>query len=127
MANFTNIFLILMILPSVIFSKNDNVNRNHEYDKTFDCGDAKESNIKTAEDCFKQKPGRKWKCCFFEYNNAENNKKKGCLKVRKNDEDDLIDLQDYVSKLSPFSVFNCKSNYLLYSAMFTISLLFLLF
>ena len=112
MSPFMNIFLILLILPSIIKSEDEN----------FDCGKAKESNIKTAEDCFKQKPGRKFKCCYFEYDG-----KKGCMKVKKNDEDELLELQDYVSKLSPFSVFNCRSNYLLYSAMLTISLLLLLF
>ena len=120
------LFLILFILPSIIICPD----RNYEYNNYFDClkDSKKNDSITTAADCFNQKPGRKWKCCYFEYyeDNEGNVKKKGCMKVKKNDDDDLVDLQDFVSKLSPFAVFNCKSNYLLYSVIFTISLLILL-
>ena len=57
----------------------------------------------------------KYECCYFEYDvGNETNKdwKTGCMKIYKDDEEDLNDLKYYVSKLSPNTVFNCRQSYL---------------
>ena len=112
------------------------INRHNNYVGLFDCfgynNTNKSSNkIITADDCFKESPRTKWKCCYFEYyinddkgeDNVEPNK--GCMRVRKGNETDLNDLKFFVSKLSSETVFNCKQNYLIYS--FGISIALLLF
>ena len=117
-----NTFIIIIVILPFITSE-DYINRHDGYDNHFDCLKNPEKGneeIKSADDCFKKSPIRKWKCCYFEYIGGI-----GCMKVRKNNETDLNDLKDYVSKLSLDAVFTCEQNYLIYS--FGLSILLLLF
>ena len=123
-------FIIIFILSNE--KKLKAANRDTDYKAYYDCiedGKSKDdaNKIQTAEDCFKQSPMTKWKCCYFEYNKKdENNFDKGCMKVRKNNITDLNDLKDFVSKLSSNVVFNCKQIYLSYSFIIIISMILLL-
>ena len=116
-----SIFIIISFLSLI---KGDIYrNRHDNYKATFDClGDGKgeedsdaKSSIQTPEDCFEESPLTKYECCYFEYDvGNETNKdwKTGCMKIYKDDEEDLNDLKYYVSKLSPNTVFNCRQSYL---------------
>ena len=120
-----NSFIIIITIFSFIKS-DDYINRHDGYDNNYDCLKDKskgESEIKSADDCFKKSPLRKWKCCYFEYGDN----KKGCMKVRKNNQTDLNDLKDYVSTLSIDTVFTCSQDYLIYSFGSIILLLLFLF
>jgi hypothetical protein len=134
------IFILYFIINiAFIFSANKFPNyiiRDNSYEGLFDCFEYNNTNksaykIKTADDCFKESPRTKWKCCYFEYyidddkgeDNVEPNK--GCMRVIKGNKTDLNDLKYFVSRLSSETVFNCKQNYLIYS--FGISLALLLF
>ena len=108
-----NSFILIITIFSFIKS-DDYINRHNGDVNKFDCLKDKnkgESEIKSADDCFKKSPLRKWKCCYFEYGDN----KKGCMKVRKNNQTDLNDLKDYVSTLDINTVFTCEQNYLIYS------------
>ena len=115
-----NIFILIITILSSNES-NDYINRHDNYKEYYDCLDKsdKPGDIKSADDCFKKSPIRKWKCCYFEFDEG-----KGCMKVRKNNETDLNDLKDFVSGLSMDAVFTCKQNYLIYSFGLFILLLF---
>ena len=107
-----NSFIIIITIFSFIKS-DDYINRHDGIIDEFDClkDKSKKDDIKSADDCFKKSPLRKWKCCYFEYGGN----KKGCMKVRKNNQTDLNDLKDYVSTLDINTVFTCEQNYLIYS------------
>ena len=112
-----NSFIIIISIFSFIKS-DDYINRHDGSAEKFDClkdPSKGESEIKSADDCFKKSPLRKWKCCYFEYKDKNGNDAKGCMKVRKNNQTDLNDLKDYVSTLSIDTVFTCEQNYLIYS------------
>ena len=111
-----NIFLLIITFLPFIKSE-DYINRHDGNVNNYDClkNPSKGSDeIKSADDCFKKSPLRKWKCCYFEYDKGNGNGK-GCMRVRKNNQTDLNDLKDYVSKLSINTVFTCEQNYLIYS------------
>ena len=124
------IFSFIFIVAIIPISGNDDYpDRTNSSISKFDCLDEAEKEaekIKSAEDCFKKSPIYKWKCCYFEYK-EDNEMKNGCMKVRKNNETDMNDLKNYISKLSSYTVFNCRQVYLTYSLFMSLALLFLLF
>ena len=122
----TNIFLLIITILPFIKSE-DYINRHDGYTNTYDClkdSDKGKDEIKSADDCFKKSPLRKWKCCYFEYKDENDNDANGCMKVRKNNQTDLNDLKDYVSQLHIDTVFTCEQNFLIYSFGSFILLLF---
>jgi len=123
-----NSFIIIITIFSFIKS-DDYINRHDNYNEYFDClkDQSKKGDIKSADDCFKKSPLRKWKCCYFEYKDKEDKDAKGCMKVRKNNQTDLNDLKDFVSTLSIDTVFTCSQDYLIYSFGSIILLLLFLF
>ena len=123
-----NIFLLIITILPFIKSE-DYINRHDGNANTYDClkdPDKGKEQIKSADDCFKKSPLRKWKCCYFEYK-ENNNVVNGCMKVRKNNQTDLNDLKDFVSKLDIDTVFLCEQNFLIYSFGSFILLLLLFF
>ena len=117
-------FIIILILD---LSSSVDDNRPENFTLMSNCnkkGEEDNSNITNSNDCFSKKPGRKWKCCYYEYKDGAQDKK-GCMRYRKNDESDLNDLKDYISLFSSNIMLDCKQNYLTYS--FGIVFSFLLF
>ena len=121
-------FMTIFILSNAKTLKE--ADRHDNYKAYFDCieddkGEDEENKIITAQNCFDQSPRTKWKCCYFEYK-VENDVRKGCMKVKKDDISDLNDLKDFVSNLATNAVFNCKQTYLSYTFIITISMILLL-
>ena len=120
-------FLIFILILDLSSNDDDYDNRHENFALESNCnkkGENDRSEINNADDCFKQKPGRKWKCCYYEYKDGTNDKK-GCMRYRKNNESDLNDLKDYISTFSANIMLVCRQNYLIYS--FGILFAFLLF
>ena len=116
-------FLIFILILDLSLSDN----RHENFTMTSNCnkkGEQENKGIKDPDDCFGQKPGRKWKCCYYEYKEGDEHVK-GCMRYRKNDESDLNDLKDYISTFSSNVMLDCGQKYLIYS--FGILFSFLLF
>ena len=121
-----NSFIIIIAILSFIKSE-DYINRydgeSHDYDCLKIQDENEKSKIKSADDCFKKSPIRKWKCCYFEIWKDGERSGQGCLKVRKNNQTDLNDAKNYVAEKGIDTVFTCEQNYLIYSFGFFILLL----
>ena len=62
-------FIFILILDLSLSDIYDN--RHENFTLTSNCNkDGEEDNttIDNPDECFSKKPGRKWKCCYFEYN-----------------------------------------------------------
>ena len=116
-------FMIFILILDLSLSDN----RHENFNLISNCnkeGEPDNTNVTNSDECFAKKPGRKWKCCYFEYNDG-NEDVRGCMRYKKNDENDLNDLKDYISTFSSNVMLDCGQKYLIYS--FGILFSFLLF
>ena len=111
-------FIIFILIADLSSCDKDFIDRHSTNitEKDLNCIEKMNSNdIISSDDCFAINPGRKWKCCYFEFINKDGETEHGCMKYRKNNEADLNDLKDYISKFSSNIMLDCRQNYLIYS------------